>query len=141
MKNAITAVVVVLLLAIAAQKYTDFKAFDMGKEYGAKAYNKFRQVLPSSLRNKIKQYVPPADKQLNVFIRSEGFIPNKNAIQKNSNVTWHNEDIKSHTITGEGWGSAEIQPGETFSKKFTIPGNFKYKCSLYPSIEGEIIVQ
>src|SRR3989339_1777410 len=120
MKNTITAIVVVLLLAIAVQKYTDFKAFDMAKDYGAKAYNKFRQVLPSSLQNKIKQYVPPADKQLNIFVRDGGFFPNKSGILKNSNVTWYNEDIKPHTITGKGWGSVEIQPGETFNKKFTI---------------------
>jgi plastocyanin len=141
MKNAITAIVVILLLAVGVQKYTDFEAFDLAKDYGAKAYNKFRQVLPSSLQAKIKRYVPPADKQLNIFVRDGGFFPNSNAILKNTNVTWHNEDIKPHAITGDGWGSAEIQPGGMFSKKFIAPGSYSYFDSQYPEAKGEILVQ
>ena len=150
MKNLIIFVIFVVVLAFAAQKYTDFKAVDLGTDYLKKieqkisngGWNELKSWLQGFIKEKAKTYTgPPADKNLNVFVRDGKFLPNKSAVLKGTKVTWYNQDIKSHTITGEGWGSPEMAPDATFSKTFSIPGDFEYRCSAYPSMTGEIIVQ
>jgi len=121
-------VVAVLILAMIAQKYTSFKVFSPIKNF----FNSIALPAPT---------YPPADKQLNIFIRDLRFIPNMNAIEKGARVTWYNEDDKTHTVTGEGWDSGQLVPGQAFSKIFDQPGDFKYHCSIHPEMTGEIIVQ
>lgn len=150
MKNLIVFIIVIVVLAFAAQKYTDFKAVDLGKEYltrieqrlSSGGWEKVKNWFQGFIKEKVKTYQgPPAEKNLNIFIRDGKFLPNKSAVLKDTKVTWYNEDIKSHTVTGEGWGSPEMAPAATFSKTFSISGTYEYHCSLYPSMTGEIIVQ
>lgn len=141
MKSFILFIIVILILGWLAQNFTDFKAFDYAKDYWKKIdWQKIKGFKIPGLSGPAPTY-PPADKQLNVFIREAGFVPNANAIQKGAKVIWYNEDNKPHTVTGENWGSAELMPGQSFSKVFEISGNYQYHCSLYLSMKGEIIVQ
>jgi len=143
MKKIIIFIIVVLIGAWAAQNYTNFKAIDLAKKY-------YQQVDLSKAQGWLESFnmpsffgekkLPDPEKRLNVFIRENGFLPNKNGLQKDAKVTWYNEDTKSHTITGEGWGSAELAPGKAFSKTFDLGGTYNYFCSSHPSEKGEIII-
>lgn len=150
MKKIFIFVIFVVVISFAAQKYTDFKAVDLGMDYLKKieqkisdgGWDELKSWFRSFVKEKVKTYTgPSAEKNLNIFIRDGKFLPNKSAVLKDTKVTWYNEDIKSHTITGEGWGSPEMAPAATFSKTFSIPGDFEYRCSAYPSMTGEIIVR
>lgn len=142
-KKLIVFVIIVLIGAWALQNYTSFKALDLAKNY-------YQQVDLSKISTWAEDFnisnwfggkkIPDPEKQLNVFIRDGIFLPNKSAVKKGIKITWYNEDIKAHTITGEGWGSAEILAGKAFSKNFDLPGTFSYHCLIHPSEKGEIIV-
>jgi plastocyanin len=144
-KKLILFIVIVFAIAWTLQNYTSFKALDLGKAY-------FNQVDWSVVKKVFKDInlpdftsfwkkTPDPEKQLNVFIRDVGFVPNMNAAKKGIKVIWYNEDSKNHTVTGEGWGSEEIKPNKAFSKNFDLEGNYKYHCSLHPSETGEIIIK
>jgi len=150
MKNLFIFIIVIVILAFAAQKYTDFKAVDWGKEYLLKieqkissgGWNEIKSWFQGVVTEKIKTYTgPPADKNLNIFIRDGKFLPNKSAVLKDTKVTWYNQDTKPHTVTGEGWGSPEIPASGAFAKTFDAAGVFSYYSSNNPSVTGEIIVQ
>lgn len=149
MKNLIVLIVIVVGLAFVAQEYTDFKAVDLGKEYFVKIQEKISdQDLISWIKNlfqdknEVKNYKgPDAEKNLNIFIKSGQFLPNKSGVLKNTKVTWYNEDSKPHTVTGENWGSPEIPAGGTYAKKFDMTGTYQYHCTSNPGMTGEIIVQ
>lgn len=136
MKKIIIFIIIVAGLAWAAQTFTNFKVIDYAKNYAAK-------IDWSAIKIKLgfKPGIPAADKQLNIFIRDVGFLPNASGILKDSNVTWYNENDKNHTVTGDSWGSPELKPGQDFSRKFDLPGTYQYHCSIHPSEVGSIIVQ
>ncbi len=144
MKKIIIFIIVIVIGAWAAQNYTNFKAIDLAKKYYQQAD---LSKAPGWLENfNISNWfgdkkLPDPEKRLNVFIRDNIFLPNKNALQQGAKVTWYNEDTKSHTVTGEGWGSAELAPGKAYTKTFDLPGTYAYHCSLHPSMKGEIIIQ
>lgn len=68
-------------------------------------------------------------------------------------VTWTNHDVIPHTVTS-GTGPSDpnkgkefdsglstlLQPGKTFSHKFTRAGEFPYFCQLHPAMTGTVIV-
>ncbi len=135
MKKIIFFIIIVLLAGWVLQNYTSFKALDYAKTY-------WRSVDWSKLNIfSNEKTMPDPEKQLNIFIRDSKFIPNLNAVKIGIKVTWFNEDDKNHTVTGEGWGSGEIAPGKAWSKTFDTAGDYKYHCSLHPSMTGEIIVK
>jgi len=68
-------------------------------------------------------------------------------------VTWTNHDVIPHTVTS-GTGPSDpnkgkefdsglstlLQPGKTFSHKFTRAGEFPYFCQLHPAMTGTVTV-
>ncbi len=84
---------------------------------------------------------PLAEKQLNIFIRDQKFLPNASAVKTNTKITWFNEDTKIHNVTGDTWASGDLAPGQSYTKIFDTPGNYKYRCSIHPSMAGEIVVK
>ncbi|KKS26046.1 MAG: Blue (Type 1) copper domain protein [Parcubacteria group bacterium GW2011_GWA2_42_11] len=141
MRKLLLLVVVILILAWLAQNYTSFKAVDIGKSYlqrvdWSELWTKAKNALPF-----IGDKIAPADKQLNIFIRENGFTPNFNAMAKGAKVTWFNEDKNIHTVIGDNWNSGQLTPGQTFSKKFDEPGKYSYHCSIHPSEAGELIIE
>lgn len=135
MKKIIFLIIIVILGVWALQTYTEFKALDYLKGY----WQKIDWTAVSGLLN--KQAVPDPEKQLNVFIRDGKFLPSLSAAKVGIKVTWFNEDSAAHTVTGEGWGSAEIAAGKAYSKTFDVAGDYQYHCSSHPSETGEIIVK
>ena len=143
MKKIIIFIIVVAIGAWVAQNYTNFKAIDLAKKYYqqvdlSKASAWLKNIdIPNPLADK---KLPDPDMRLNVFIRDNVFLPNKNGLQKGAKVTWYNEDANPHTVTGEGWGSPELAPGKAYTKTFDLPGIYDYHCTLHPSMKGEITI-
>lgn len=141
MRKLFLFIIALLILAWLAQNYTGFKALDIGKSYLERVdwpglWTKAKNILPF-----IGSRIAPADKQLNIFIRDNGFTPNFNAMAKGAKATWFNEDKNVHSVVGDNWSSGQLTPGATFSKKFDEPGKYSYHCSIHPSETGEIIIQ
>ncbi|KKT26283.1 MAG: Blue (Type 1) copper domain protein [Parcubacteria group bacterium GW2011_GWA2_43_9b] len=136
MKKLIISIIIIVAAGWGLQNYTSFKAIDYAKIY----WQKFDWSKINIFSNSAKE-TPDPEKQLNIFIRDSKFIPNLNAVRTGIKVTWFNEDNKTHTVTGEGWGSNEIAPGKAYSKTFDAAGDYQYHCSIHPSMTGEIIAK
>ena len=77
-----------------------------------------------------------------VVIRSMAFVPSDISIKPGDTVTWVNDDVVSHTITGiyhfqdeddvshvfigESWDSGDIKSGQSYSRTFDQSGTFEY---------------
>jgi len=142
MKKIIFFVIILFVGAWVLQNYTNFKAIDLARGYYQKI--DWNQVSVWMKKTGLSDWIgtkdPAPKKSLDIFIKDNVFSPDKKTIQKGAKVTWYNEDTKSHTITGSGWGSPELLPGEDYSKAFDLPGTYAYHCSLYPSLKGELII-
>jgi plastocyanin len=139
-------IVILIILAVAAfllQQYTGFKALDYVKGWVGKIdfQNIWKKITGLRISGLQTPTSTPADKFLNIFMRDTVFVPNSNAVLKGMTVIWYNEDDKIHTVTGENWGSGEIKPGEKYSRVFDMEGDYKYHCSLHPSMTGKLIVK
>lgn len=78
---------------------------------------------------------------LNVRIENFAFMPKSMTIGKGTKVTWTNYDDSTHTVTGEGWESENLQEGDTYSKTFNQLGTYNYTCSIHPEMTATIIVK
>lgn len=78
---------------------------------------------------------------LNVRIENFAFMPKSMTIGKGTKVTWTNYDDSTHTVTGDGWDSGNLQEGDTYSKTFNELGTFNYDCSIHPAMTATIIVK
>jgi plastocyanin len=82
---------------------------------------------------------PNAPGLFEVFITENGFVPQEITIEVGSTLTWINKDVTWRAVgeeipTGESGfdypygASGQLQPGETFSRKFNLPGIWDYWC-------------
>ncbi|WP_420546058.1 cupredoxin domain-containing protein [Nitrosopumilus sp.] len=76
------------------------------------------------------------------------YIPSKITVEKDSSVTWINEDSAFHSVTSgvydEPTGlfdSGYMDPYQTFSYVFDTSGTYDYYCTLHPWMEGKVIVE
>jgi len=139
-KIILGAIILILIIAAGLQKFSGFKPFSLVKYYLSGDYK--AQYYRPSQPEEIPTYSgPSAENHLNIFIRDSKFIPNANAMPTGTIVTWYNEDKISHNITGDGWSSGDLATGQTFSKTFDSPGDYKYQCSIHPAMKGELIIK
>ena len=70
------------------------------------------------------------------------FSPKTLKIKVGATVTWKNMTQVAHTSTSDTgvWDSGIIQPGGSFSFKFTTAGTFTYHCNIHPFMMAKIIV-
>ena len=87
-------------------------------------------------------YQPPSGIPVGVTveIRDQTF-PAASVTGVGTTVTWINMDSVQHTVTGEGWGSGTLRPGESWSYTFTQPGTYFYKCTIHPEMTGLVMVE
>jgi len=88
--------------------------------------------------------VPAEAKSWAVDIKNFAFNPGTVSIKAGETVTWTNFDSAQHTVTvmgPESFGSGAIAPGGSFSRTFTKPGKYTYKCSIHPSMTAAVVVQ
>ncbi len=71
---------------------------------------------------------------------TNGYVPTTVTIKAGTEVTFTNSDITAHTVTGNGWGSGNIQPGQTYVHKFSTVGSFDYHCALHPVMQATVNV-
>jgi len=70
------------------------------------------------------------------------FLPSSIVIPQGDTVKWINDDVVSHTVTGEQFNSGLIWPqGSTYglssySHKFDKSGIYSYFCQLHPYMNG-----
>ena len=70
------------------------------------------------------------------------FQPSTVNVAVGGTVTWTNDDSAAHTVEGDGWGSSgEVAQGATFSHTFDAAGTYSYKCTIHPSMTGQVIVK
>ena len=75
-------------------------------------------------------------------IRGYGF-PYELQVAVGTTVTWTNYDAVAHDVVAsdESWTSVFLGQGESFSRTFTVTGQFAYICSIHPYMTGIIIVR
>lgn len=58
-------------------------------------------------------------------------------------VTWTNLALTAHTVTALGgtFDSGALSPKESFSVTFSTPGEFRYACTIHPTMKGTVIVR
>lgn len=91
--------------------------------------------------SKDKSVQEPVGNDNTVYIRSTGFTPSNMTVGFTSSVTWVNEDGETHTVTSDdaSFESNDIQPGESFTYKFSTSGTYKYHCTYHPAETGTIV--
>jgi plastocyanin len=58
-------------------------------------------------------------------------------------VTWMNDDLYAHTVTGVGgtWGDfTELEQDDTVSYRFEANGVYVYSCIIHPGMVGAVVV-
>ncbi len=78
-----------------------------------------------------------------VTVEHATFGPTTLTISIGTTVTWANHDGDLHTVTSSQglFTSPGLDPGDTFSYRFTAPGTYLYFCALHPHMKGTIVVQ
>jgi len=133
------AIIFILIIAAGLQKFTNFRPFSLAWYYISGNY-KAQYYRPS--QPEIPTYSgPSAENHLNIFIRDSKFIPNTNAMPVGTTVVWRNEDNITHNVSGDGWSSGDLAPGQNFSKTFDSAGDYQYHCSIHPGMKGELIIR
>ena len=77
-----------------------------------------------------------------VVAKGFAFSPASVSIKVGESVTWTNEDSATHTVTGDGGiDSGSLANGQSYTKTFDTAGTFAYKCTIHPSMTGEVVVK
>jgi plastocyanin len=72
------------------------------------------------------------------------YIPATLRVRSGAFVTFYNDDVTDHTITDDvagGGDSGRMRGGSSLTVKFTEPGEFRFHCSIHPSMRGTIVVE
>lgn len=98
--------------------------------------------------------------QAQVVIANFAYLPAQLTVPAGTTVTWVNKDAVGHAVTegkpespkpasqrvfdsshgGEGASAVVIQPGQSWSFTFTIPGEYDYYCLPHTYMRGHITV-
>ena len=66
--------------------------------------------------------------------------PSKLIVGEDAWVTWVNQDTVDHTLSGDGWGSGPIKPGQSWRHLFVTSGLYPYNCPPPADLHGTIEV-
>lgn len=75
-----------------------------------------------------------------VSIINFAFDPQELNIPTGGTVIWTNQDSVQHSVSGMGFDSGNLDPGQSFTYTFAQDGTYDYACGLHPSETGVIIV-
>jgi plastocyanin len=91
------------------------------------------------------QTSPPgeATEGTNVAIKDYAFSPATLTVAAGTTVIWTNNDAVPHTATASdgSFDSGNLNPGQSFSFKFSTPGTYAYICQYHAGMQGTIVVQ
>ena len=87
----------------------------------------------------------PSSSAVVVEIRNFAFSPQNISIASNTTVTWRNNDSVAHTVTSltgapVGFDSGTLNPGQSFTYTFTVPGIYPYYCMIHTFMHGNVTV-
>ena len=70
------------------------------------------------------------------------FKPKDVTITAGKSITWTNKGkVKvGHTVTGNGFDSGVLKPGDAYTHRFTSAGTFDYVCTIHPNMRGTVTV-
>jgi plastocyanin len=75
-----------------------------------------------------------------VEIQDHEFSPARLIVGRGTEVTWRNMGQAPHTVTGDGFDSAEMAATQSFAYRFAAPGTYDYRCALHPRMRGVVEV-
>jgi len=77
-----------------------------------------------------------------VTIHNFAFGPQVVTVKAGTTVHWANHDTEAHTVTSDtgAFNSPVLQPGASYSHKFTKPGTYSYHCSIHPFMTAKVVV-
>jgi plastocyanin len=95
------------------------------------------------------QYTFPGRGQAVVTIQNYSYRPSVVRVRQDGRVTWVNQDQVAHTataplpgqVTTEGAWDLVMQPGQSASRRFMIPGRYDYYCRFHPRMRGAVVVE
>jgi|SRR5437588_5100965 len=64
------------------------------------------------------------------------YMPMTITIHKGDRIKWKNVSSSGtqHTSTSKSWNSGTLNPGQSFARRFTALGTFKYHCKFHGSL-------
>ncbi|MGE5802245.1 MAG: plastocyanin/azurin family copper-binding protein, partial [Gemmatimonadota bacterium] len=76
-------------------------------------------------------------------MKGVAFLPSRIEVAAGATVTWTNNDPLAHSVTADdgSWDSGPIEPGKTFSRTFTQPGEYAVHCTPHPFMKAVIVVR
>jgi len=116
------------------------------------------EAMPSLPTSTTEPTAPPTGVVVTVVALDNSFRPEQLTIQVGDEVLWENNGRNEHNIlniesadegfeTDGAWGIdvEDFQPGDAFSHVFTVPGNYRYFCTIHGNTDvgmvGTIIVE
>jgi plastocyanin len=82
----------------------------------------------------------PAGGPPTVAIGDNTFTPATIAVDVGGTVKFENGGAIPHTVTGEGFDSGSLAPGDSFTFAADEAGTVKYVCVFHPGMQGTIKV-
>jgi plastocyanin len=75
-----------------------------------------------------------------VQVGDNTFTPATIEVAVGETVTFENGGAIAHTVTGDGFDSGSMAPGDTFAFTAEKAGSVSYLCSFHPGMQGTIEV-
>jgi plastocyanin len=71
------------------------------------------------------------------------FEPAQLTVGTNTAVHWRNETSAPHAIAFDEGGAlgGPVTVGRSLTQTFTVPGRYRYHCSIHPAMTGTVVVQ
>jgi plastocyanin len=75
-----------------------------------------------------------------VNVGDNTFTPADLKVAAGEKVTFENGGAIAHTVTGDGFDSGSIAPGDTFTLTADKTGKLSYVCTFHPGMQGTLQV-
>jgi plastocyanin len=78
-----------------------------------------------------------------VHIKNFAFDPATLTVAAGTTVRFVNDDSEAHTVTARdgSFNSNGLDTNDSWSFRFTKPGDYPYFCQLHPYMKGEVVVK
>ncbi len=81
-----------------------------------------------------------ATARTSVSITERGFSPGVVVVPIGTVVTWQNDGSVAHSLSGQVSSPGDLQPGQTFRRRFATPGEYRYLDGHHPDSAGTVVV-
>ena len=82
-----------------------------------------------------------APSAVTVSMSGLAFNPATVDVAVGGSVTFKNDDSVQHIVAGESWDSGPIEPGKSFTQKFTTAGAIAVRCTIHVSLTMTVNVK